>query len=283
MGILVVMRYPTSLFAKAADHTYIECPGGSRAWSCWGGKAGGTALRQAVGSTKRADAIAEPNERAKITCYLINGVCHQAANRILLPAAITVNGARGYPVSQALYGVYGRTGGWPCSGPFNQHAGVDGDLAECAPPAPTTAAGDALTETDQLDWHYLQGVQAIYQQYAEAFVSTEQDGIRQEFHLALFEHMLDFYLRPILEETTRARLLDVRRETEERQIAVEREYANDRLTPGLVDAMNSLTIDFQQQIGEHTTDAQYQTLFGLPKGEQVILADPEITREAFGE
>src|ERR1700694_5160382 len=137
MGTLVVMHYPTQLFAKAADHTYVECAGGGRAWSCWGGKAGGAALRQAAGSTKRADTIAEPNEKANITCYLINGVCHQAANRILLPAAITVNGARGYPVSQALYGVYGRAGPWPCRAPFNQHAGVNGDLAECTPPAPT--------------------------------------------------------------------------------------------------------------------------------------------------
>jgi hypothetical protein len=82
MGTLVVKHYPTALFANAADHTYVECGTGGKAWSCWGGQTGGAVLRQATGSTKRADAIAEPNERAGITCYLINGVCHQAANRI---------------------------------------------------------------------------------------------------------------------------------------------------------------------------------------------------------
>ena len=44
MGTLVVMRYPTRLFADAADHTYVECAGGGKAWGCWGGKTGGTAL-----------------------------------------------------------------------------------------------------------------------------------------------------------------------------------------------------------------------------------------------
>jgi hypothetical protein len=288
MGTLVVMHYPTSLFAKAADHTYVECGTGLRAWSCWGGKTGGAPLRQAVGSTARADAIAEPNERANITCYLVNGVCHQAANRILLPAAITVNGARGYPVSQALYGVYGRAGTWPCSAPFNQYPNVAGDLAECVPPAPPTSAQHALAAADQLDWHYLQGVLPIYRRYdqalfAEAPSAPTSDESRRAFHLALFEHMVDFQLGPILEDTTRTRLLEIRRETEEGQLAAELDYANERLRgPELVDLINSLTIDFQQRIGESTTDAQYETLFGLSKDEQIVLADPQITSEAFG-
>jgi len=291
MGTLVVKHYPTRLFAKAADHTYVECAGGGKGWGCWGGESGGAVLRQATGSTRRADAIAQPNERANITCYLINGVCHQAANRVLLPAAITVNGARGYPVSQALYGVYGRAGVWPCTAPFHQHVGVSGDLAECAPATSTTFGQQVLTESDQLDWHYLQGVLAIYERYTEAFVveperplSAVTNGIREEFHLSLFQHMVDFYLGPILEETTRARLLEVRLETERKQLAVESAYATQRLSaPALVDAMNSLTIDFQRKVGEQTTDAQYETLFGLSKDEQIILADPEITAEAFGE
>src|SRR5262245_20987312 len=86
MGVLIAKKYPTNLFAKLADHTYVECGTGRKAWSCWGGKTGGTEFRRDLGSTLQADQIAEPNERGGITCYLINGVCHQAANRILLPA-----------------------------------------------------------------------------------------------------------------------------------------------------------------------------------------------------
>ena len=83
MGVLIAKRYPAKLFANLADHTYVECGTGGR-WSCWGGKTGGTELRRATGSTQRADDIAGKNEKAGISCYLINGVCHQAANRIFL-------------------------------------------------------------------------------------------------------------------------------------------------------------------------------------------------------
>src|SRR5215831_11686284 len=64
MGDLVAKRYPTRLFANLADHTYVECGTGGKAWACWGGKTGGTELRRATGSTVRADEIAEPGEHA---------------------------------------------------------------------------------------------------------------------------------------------------------------------------------------------------------------------------
>lgn len=73
MGALIVKRYPTVLFAKAADHTYVECGTGAKARRCLGGKSGGTVLRQGHGSTKRADSIAQPDEKAGIECYLLNG------------------------------------------------------------------------------------------------------------------------------------------------------------------------------------------------------------------
>ena len=102
MGTLVVMAYPTKLFLNLADHTYVKCGTGGKAWGCWGGNTGGAQLRRADGSTSRADAIAGGNERGGIKCYLINGVCHQAANRILFPAGITVRGARGYDLLDRL-------------------------------------------------------------------------------------------------------------------------------------------------------------------------------------
>ena len=108
MGTLVAMHYPTMLALGAADHTYVRCSTGRKAWSCWGGKTGGSFLRSGSGSTNQADAIAEPcNECAGVTCYLVNGVCHQAANRILFPAGIFVTGARGYGVSSAILGLTG--------------------------------------------------------------------------------------------------------------------------------------------------------------------------------
>src|SRR5262249_46453945 len=115
-------------------------------------------------------------ERGGITCYLINGVCHQAANRILLPAGITVRGARGYEVSEALFGTYGRPGGvfGLCKAPFDQHAGTTGDLPACAAVSTTTMMRRAEKGRRTLlrrspkrgappgERRYLRGVLAIY-------------------------------------------------------------------------------------------------------------------------
>lgn len=164
-----------------------------------------------------------------------------------------------------------------------------GDLPECAPAEPTAAEDKAPTEADELDRAYLEDAQVIYDRYTAAMSAAEEaqeppDRIRSEFHLMLFAHMLDFRLGAIMEDTTRDRLLRVRGETEERQLSVESAYAGGELREpaALVSAVNSLTIDFQQQIAEHTTDAQYEALFELPKAELIVLADPDIMSEGLG-
>jgi hypothetical protein len=53
MGTLVAMHYPTVLGLRAADHTYVMCGTGGKAWSCWGGKTGGSILRSGSGSTNQ--------------------------------------------------------------------------------------------------------------------------------------------------------------------------------------------------------------------------------------
>ena len=135
MGTLIAVKYPTKLFLKLFDHTYVMCGTGRVRWPCWGGSSGGTAFRSATGSTMRAALIAGADGRAGIACYLVNGVCHQAANRILSAGEATVRGARGYWVSTALYGAYGRSSGvaGTCASPFAQHLGVTGDLPDCIP------------------------------------------------------------------------------------------------------------------------------------------------------
>ncbi|MBC7894024.1 MAG: hypothetical protein H7066_01345 [Cytophagaceae bacterium] len=53
MGTLVARRYPTIRLLEAADHTYVECGTGGKAWKCWGGKTGGTAVRVAWATSAR--------------------------------------------------------------------------------------------------------------------------------------------------------------------------------------------------------------------------------------
>lgn len=94
----------------APDHTYAISSCGLR-WGCWGRANGGAQLSSRVGSSAIADCLSQPNSEAGIR-YGITGVCHQTANRILLPAGITVQGCAGYRLSVAAFRVYGR-GAWP--------------------------------------------------------------------------------------------------------------------------------------------------------------------------
>jgi hypothetical protein len=291
MGILVVMHYPTSLFDNLADHAYVECGNGGKAWHCWGGNTGGTALRQAPGSTAQADCIAQPDEKAGIRCYLINGVCHQAANRIVMPANITVRGVRGYQVSNALFGTYGHVGMWPCRSQFHQCTGTTGDIPVCDTAADPAGAPDdfAATPSHQLDWVYTQQVLAIYNANADLFAQPESGFLRavgqflhsvervMAFHSSLFAHQIDFHLGPLARDGTRERLLDIHHRHMLQRMEVQAEYVLGRMSPAEYAArFNELTLAFQDQSADAITDLEYETLFELPKTEQVVLADPSI-------
>lgn len=288
MGTLIVMAYPTKLFAKAADHTYVTCGTGKKGWGCWGGKKGGKELRRGTGSTKRADKIAQPNEKAGIKCYLVNGVCHQAANRILLPAGITVRGARGYNVSEALYGTYGRVGSWPCKSPFKKYSSVNGDLPKCVPEAAEGAAAApsarVLSTGDKLDWQYIQGVLKIYKS-GQAMLKAESlatDEV-EDFHLKLFMYMAEFHLGAMLDKKLSSNLEKVRLKTEKKRLKTETAFAKDKMkAKEFVQAINKATIDFQNEMANVMAPEHYESLFELKPGDNVVLADPSIVSEVFG-
>ncbi len=289
MGTLVVMRYPTRLFLGAADHTYVQCDTGGKAWSCWGGKTGGTALRSGTGSTRRANAIAEPNERGGITCYLINGVCHQAANRILFPAGILVLGARGYGLSSAIYGPYGRTSGplGTCPAPFHRHSGVTGDLPECAAPTPRGArprGGRGRSASDDRERRYLGDVLALYAG-AERRMARERRLARpdlERFMTALFARQVDFALGPKVKKAVAQKLREVRLGVERSRAEIDDAFTQGKLKAAeFVKALDERINAFQRVAAEILEADQYQALFDLEPGEPVTLADPDIVKQAY--
>jgi hypothetical protein len=287
MGVLIAMCYPAGNFADLADHTYVMCGTGGKAWSCWGGKTGGAQLRRGEGSTKQADAIAELNERAGITCYLINGVCHQAANRILFPAKITVGGARGYDVSEALYGTYGRLSGplGTCKAPFNQYDAVTGDLPECiGPPIEDFKKGFVSLAVLDLEKKYLKGVLDIYDRVKPMKMSLKGlDGLDLEnFQLELFMYKAQYNLGSKLDEPLSKTLEDIRRSTEQSRMKIDNLYAKEGMKPSeFVKAINDETIAFQEKMANAIKPDVYEALFGLKPGDSLILADPEIIKSAY--
>jgi hypothetical protein len=290
MGKLIVKHYRTEMFLKLADHTYVECGTEKKAWSCWGGKTGGTALRQAIGSTNRADKIAQPDERAGIKCYLINGVCHQAANRILLPAGITVRGARGYSISQALYGPYGRIGAWPCKSPFKKYPLTIGDIAKCIPKK-SLAAIQKRSINDKADWQYVQKVLPIYSEGEKlAKKKSFAPADTRNMNIELFLLMADFELGPMIDKKLRSGLRKVRKRTEisiekaqadilsKKSIASKKNMSNIK---AYVKRFNKITEAFQDEMANLLSADEYEILFSLKPDERIILADPDILKSEY--
>jgi hypothetical protein len=287
VGTLVARHYPSSAFANLADHTYVACGAGGKAWACWGGESGGTVLRQATGSTRRADAIAARDERAGVRCYLVNGVCHQAANRILLAGGITARGARGYDVSEALFGTYGRPRGalGGCRAPFRRHAGVTGDLPECAA-AVAAARPPVRTASSAAERRYLRVVLAAYAKADRRLRSAAGlDGPElEDFLVELFMHKVRFSLGARLDRSRARRLREIRASTERSRMTLEEWFARKELAArAFVAAFNAETILFQQAVAGTLNAREYRALFGLWRDETVILADPRIVRRAFAD
>lgn len=278
MGTLVAKHYRTPMFAKLADHTYVECGNGGKGWSCWGGKTGGAPLRQGQGSTMRADAIAGTKERAGITCYLINGVCHQAANRILLPARTTARGARGYGVSEALFGTYGRPRGFlgMCKAPFDQHPSVQGDLPECQAGGPVPAPANARAG-DSPD--YLDRVLDAYQS-AETVLTSARGFDADEwmgFQSRLFSLQVEHRLGGVVQGRRGPVLLEIRRSFESARREFEEPFENDELGPAeLREEFEKASEAFQNNVANALDAIEYQALLDAEPGDIVTLADPRV-------
>ncbi len=292
MGTLIAWHYRSTLFARQADHTYVTCGNGAKRWGCWGGSTGGSALIQGAGETNQANAIAEPDERAGINCYLINGVCHQSANRVLFPAGITVRGARGYYVSESLYGPYGRPRGTfgTCKAPFDRHAGMSGDLPECAAIQVhhTAAESDSIarianqpTEPDRFT-EYLSGVNDLYAGSDMEELAVEPVKLLQ-FQLKLFEELIRFKLgSTFLKKRKRKNLLEVRGQIEEERMSIENSFGSDNISVDeFVDGFNSLTESFQKQLANILRREEYTKLLELKPDDMVVLGDVDIAREYY--
>lgn len=292
MGRLEIWHHPTKLFAKAADHTYVRCENGGKVWGCWGGNEGGQFLRRGRGSTTRADAIAEENERAGISHYLVNGVCHQAANRIVIGAGITVRGARGSGVSEAIFGVYGRQLWGPYHGRFDAHEHVSGEVPECARAAfaGSPVNGFAINVDDSGDdAQFVRQSLTLYRDAPRPPIAAGSRGstTSSEYrawrasvavhHSRLFDLWARHRLTQNASEKRLSALEELRGALESEQLDIAAETASDPSSNrSLVVAMNDLTLRFQREAKNLVSDTEYLLLFDLMAFEdEIILFDPD--------
>jgi len=273
MGKLVAMKYRTKLFLYLADHTYVVCGTGGKAWKCWGGNSGGKAFKSGTGSTARADAIGQPDQRAGITWYLIDGVCHQAANRILLPARITTEGARGYELSTAIFGTYGRSS-------FEMFPGVSGDLPACA-------GGDknafAKTQSDATDANDAQRVSSNKAAYRRFLANEHNELDRINFSLKRFQSDVELKFAGSLSQRKFALLTDIKASSALRHYEIGRAFQQKLMDPvDFVRSFNAMADEFQSNTADALNAKEYRKLLGTAPGERIVLADPVAIDLAFG-
>jgi hypothetical protein len=287
MATLEIWHAPTKLFLAAADHTYVRCRSCGKAWSCWGGKSGGSLLRSGSGSTARADAIAERSERAGITTYMVDGVSHQAANRIAIGAGITVRGARGSGLSEAIFGVYGRQLWTPYAGRFHTQDHINGESLDCSAASLTPASNTAIAVSTNLDGDEADYVRETLALYRGAPVPPRGLGLKgsatgREFgawrlaasahHAQLFDFWARYRLGQLFNEKRLRALKRLREHVEWEQMDIAADDANGaQREQTALDAMNDLILLFQREAKNILSDTEYVVLF------DVATFDDEIT------
>lgn len=270
MGQLIAKRYRTALMAYTADHTYVEC-GAGKAWGCFGGTTNGGAINAGDGSTARADAIAEPNGEAGIGRYLIDGVCHQAANRILLPANILVTNARGYWLSVAIFGTYGRSN-------FNMHPNITGDLAECTAVTSGHVISPRLKSPDDLK--FLRSNRSSVAQFNREYSTPVR---RASFNVKRFMKDVKLSLN-YLSPSSSLEGLELAKSTAEMFLESKAMDFQDttRHAAEFVHEFDKMTDKFQDEAANALSSDDFERLFKQRPGERIRLTDPEAVDQAFG-
>lgn len=292
MGILIAKKYTSQEFPQLVDYTYVESGPGENSWACWSRKDNGIAFQGGPGSTAQAAAIADLDEHAGIASYLVNGICHQAANRILYPARLLVTGARGYGLSEALFGPYGRPRGFPGfrSAPFHQHEHVSENLDE--PASGSATLNGFQVAFDPRERAYVRQVADMYNQpLARALQDAEPRQPKKllrlisEFQEALFKLMIDYRLNSTLTGDYRiSALLEARMEVESNRFEIERAFAMSEIHVDVfVNALNEEFIAFQMAAANILNAETYQRLFDTKPDELVWLGSPSIARKAYNE
>lgn len=110
-GDITLARELDPLTNQEREHAFVSTESG-KSWGCMGRNLEGIpnprVLCEGFAEVEWMEAIAEPGpDYAAGITNKVTGVCHQCANRILLPAGITVDQALGNEVAVMAFGLYG--------------------------------------------------------------------------------------------------------------------------------------------------------------------------------
>jgi hypothetical protein len=255
------------------DHTYATSDDG-HIWPCFGRSSGGSVVARGSGDSALADCLSRPIDMNKVPPvfaglkYGLTGVCHQAVNRILYPAGITVAQARGYRFSFALYHQYG-------SGPWPELAGCVTMVSKGGSELKASQRPARSTVSKSKDARLSRRVLGIYSQ-PRVFERLGSDENALALGREEFRALTDTYLG---EDYDQAKVAEVARLQQAMQL--EQRTLARRFESGELDAetylssLNDLITRTFAQSEKVLGRADFAKLFGLPAAEAGNLVDRE--------
>jgi hypothetical protein len=266
MAILLGYTIPAQ-FNKNWDHVYVASDGG-HLWGCFGGDSGGIEICSGAGDIAFAYCLSYPRGKspfglpryAGIT-YGKDGVCHQAANRILYPVGnggLIVTQARGYGLSHTLFGPYGLSGmSWP---ELAKCASVHGRVGGSPSGGLTVAPGNDKSAQLAAD------IRRIHSHFG-------QDG------LAAASAELEAFARLQLGKDYDPRKIAVvaecrNRWREEQQVATARLEYGELTADKYVVVLRELTSEMAARCERVLGDRDFERLFGIPPKDAADLLMP---------
>ncbi len=275
MAKLTGYKLPT--LKGAADHTYVACSGG-HAWGCWGRSSGGKSICAGDGSSARANCLSKPKSTAGIV-YALTGVCHQAANRILMPARVTVHKAKGYWASSLFYGTYGK-GAAEWLARIAVCSVYSGEIDQCTSAVSASgASSEELPEEDSSERALVTQIQALYEDVPDSqrvrmlsASETAPDLLGEELRLTVRHRLGEGFSDSGIGE-----LQEVQQETLADAQKLERSFHEQALVgSALAERLNQAINEGLEKCAKSLGKDKYRTYFELEPGDRIDIVMPDL-------
>jgi hypothetical protein len=244
------------------DHVYVASDIGHE-WGCFGRNSGGTMICSGDGDAYFANCLSYPRASNSLGVYLyaaitwgVDGVCHQAANRILYPignGGLIVAVARGYWLSSTLYDDYGlgTLVPWPrvthCAN-LHMVQGVGG----------SSLGGPSVARKDQKNTQLATTIQEIH---ANVDLNGNEDAVTR----AKLEALARVQLGEDFDSTKVAKIAEYRSWWREQQRALGSQLARGQIDQQtFIASLKNLTQQMAKQCVNVLGESDFERLFGVP-------------------
>jgi len=265
-----------SLLWGLADHTYVKCPEIDDTFTCFAMLGEGDRLINSdTGNWTYANLIRDKQkvwpwwDTVGFDAYGRYGVCHQAANRILLLTEKQIklhNEVRGYFLSASVYGEYGID--------FSNWTDKVKEKVKSLPPPPAptnvriASIGGSVTQARSAEQKGAATDQFIPEPF-RASITTEGRATVNDIISAEACHLASPFMSNADSSNLREDIVDM---LKEKDGIIKSGIRGEKLANDI----NGLVFVIAKSLASRLTDSDYRDLIGAEKGEEVLIVDPEI-------